>query len=235
MQFHMKNARFQFDFTELRLSIAHIESFIGYKKGESHEPVSEIIRKIFEEAEEMRDIRAEYNILPVLDFNDSEKSIGIKDQVFSVNNIVFRQLKKSESIAVFLITAGDEIGTRSRNAMREGDLLKGYIYDVVGSEIVEAAADIMQNTLETEMAAEGKRITNRYSPGYCGWNVAEQHKLFRLMPYNFCGIRLTSAALMDPVKSLSGFIGIGKNVKRLPYTCSVCDMKDCIYRRVKRK
>jgi hypothetical protein len=231
----MTNTRFQFDFTELKLSKAHIESFIGYKEGESHEPVSEIIRDILEEAKEMCDIRAEYNILPVLDFNDSEKSIGIKDQVFSVNNIVFGQLKESESIAVFLSTAGDEIGTRSRNAMTEGDLLKGYIYDVVGSEIVEAAADIMQNALETEMAAEGKRITNRYSPGYCGWNVAEQHKLFRFMPYNFCGIRLTSAALMDPVKSLSGFIGIGNNVKRLPYTCSVCDMKDCIYRRVKRK
>jgi hypothetical protein len=231
----MTNTRFQFDFTELKLSKAHIESFIGYKEGELHEPVSEIIRNILEEAKEMCDIRAEYNILPVLDFNDSEKSIRIKDQVFSVNNIVFGQLKKSESIAVFLSTAGDEIGTRSRNAMTEGDLLKGYIYDVVGSEIVEAAADIMQNALETEMAAEGKRITNRYSPGYCGWNVAEQHKLFRFMPYNFCGIRLTSAALMDPVKSLSGFIGIGNNVKRLPYTCSVCDMKDCIYRRVKRK
>jgi len=231
----MTNTRFQFDFTELKLSKAHIESFIGYKEGELHEPVSEIIRNILEEAKEMCDIRAEYNILPVLDFNDSEKSIGIKDQVFSVNNIVFGQLKKSESIAVFLSTAGDEIGTRSRNAMREGDLLKGYIYDVVGSEIVEAAADIMQNNLETEMAAEGKRITNRYSPGYCGWDVTEQHKLFRLMPDNFCGIRLTSAALMDPVKSLSGFIGIGNNVKRLHYTCSVCDMKDCIYSRIKRK
>ena len=36
---------------------------------------------------------------------------------------------------------------------------------------------------------------------------------------------------MDPVKSVSGFIGIGEHVKYNPYTCRLCDMKDCIYRR----
>ena len=117
--------------------------------------------------------------------------------------------------------------------MKEGDLLKSYVYDVVGSEIVEAAADLMQDELEKAMAVGGRKITNRFSPGYCGWDVVEQHKLFRLIPGNFCGIRLTPSALMDPVKSVSGFIGIGENVKRLPYTCSFCDMKDCLYRKKK--
>ena len=46
-----------------------------------------------------------------------------------------------------------EIGIRSRNAMKERDLLRGYIYDVVGSEIVEAAADLMQAELEKTMSA----------------------------------------------------------------------------------
>ena len=119
--------------------------------------------------------------------------------------------------------------------MKERDLLKGYIYDVVGSEIVEAAADLMQESLEKAMIAAGKKITNRYSPGYCGWDVAEQHKLFQLLPDNFCRIRLTESALMDPVKSVSGLIGIGANVRMNPYTCSLCDLKDCIYRKVREK
>jgi hypothetical protein len=53
------------------------------------------------------------------------------------------------------------------------------------------------------------------------------------MPDNFCGIRLTPSALMDPVKSVSGFIGIGNDVRFNPYTCNLCDMKDCIYRKVR--
>ena len=138
-------------------------------------------------------------------------------------------------MAVFLCTAGREIGIRSRETMNEGDLLTGYIYDVVGSEIADSAAEFLQNRLKDEITSEGKRITNRYSPGYCGWDVAEQHKLFQLMPDNFCGIRLNSSALMDPEKSVSGFIGIGKNVRYNDYTCGLCDMKDCIYRKIKVK
>jgi hypothetical protein len=117
--------------------------------------------------------------------------------------------------------------------MKDGDLLTGYIYDVAGSVIVDAAADFMQNELELSVNLSGKKITNRYSPGYCGWYVAEQHKLFQLVPDNYCGIRLTESALMDPVKSISGIIGIGANVKMNPYTCGLCEMKNCVYRKKK--
>lgn len=227
----MKYNTFQFDFSELNLSINQIEQVIGYKDGESHETMSSLISEVLNEADEICNIRAEYIIFPEVKFNDPEKSMEIDGQVFNIRKIIYGQIKKSESIALFLCTAGVEIGTRSRDAMKEGDLLKGYIYDVTGSEIVEAAADLMQNSLEIKMATEGKRITNRFSPGYCGWDVTEQHKLFQVFPYNFCGIRLTPSALMDPVKSLSGVIGIGENVKRLPYTCNLCEMKDCIYRK----
>jgi hypothetical protein len=117
--------------------------------------------------------------------------------------------------------------------VNDGDLLTGYVYDVIGSEIVETAADLMQADLASEMAKLGLKITNRYSPGYCKWDVEEQHKIFRFMPYNYCGIRLTPSALMDPVKSVSGFIGIGRDVRYNRYTCNLCDMKDCIYRNKK--
>jgi cobalamin-dependent methionine synthase I len=101
--------------------------------------------------------------------------------------------------------------------------------------IAEAASDIVQNELGKSAAISGNRITNRYSPGYCGWQVVEQHKLFQLIPDNFCGIRLTESALMDPVKSVSGIIGIGEKVKINPYTCRMCDMPDCVYRKVREK
>lgn len=117
--------------------------------------------------------------------------------------------------------------------MLEKDFLKGYIYDVAGSEIVEAAADIMTEKLKEEMQRKGMLITNRFSPGYCGWNVSEQHKIFQLVPDNFCGIQLLESALMVPIKSISGIIGIGRNVRFLPYTCSKCDYKNCTYRKFK--
>jgi hypothetical protein len=231
----MKKSTFQFDFSDLKLNVFQIEQVIGYKEGESQETISELISGVLKEAEAICRIKAEYTIFQGVKFNDAEKSVAIKGVAFSVKKIVYGQIKKSDFIVVFLCTAGEEIGSRSRKAMKEGDLLTGYIYDVVGSEIVEAAADLMQNHLEMTMAADGIKITNRYSPGYCGWDVAEQHKLFQLIPDNYCRISLTPSALMDPVKSVSGIIGVGHNVRQNPYTCSMCDMKDCIYRRLREK
>ncbi len=126
------------------------------------------------------------------------KSVEINKISFQIKKIIFGQIKKSDSIAIFLCTAGEEIGNRSRNAMKERDFLRGYVYDVIGSEIVEAAGDLMQADLEKTMLKSGRKITNRYSPGYCGWDVAEQHKLFKLIPKNYCGIQLTPVCTDGP-------------------------------------
>ena len=230
---NMANSTYQFDFKDLKLNSSMIETVLGYKEGEDREIVTSLIKEILIESQEISDIKAEYKVFNDVQFDNETRSVEINNIAFQVKKIVFAQLKRSDSVAIFLCTAGDEIGIRSRKAMQERDFLKGYIYDVVGSEIVEAAVDLMQADLEKTLLDSGKKNTNRYSPGYCGWDVAEQHKLFRLIPENYCGIRLTPSALMDPVKSISGIIGIGKNVRFNPYTCALCDMKDCIYRRAR--
>jgi hypothetical protein len=231
----MQTSTFKISFSDLKLNVPQIEQVMGYKEGESQETIFELIHKLLKETESSCNIKAEYRVFPVEKFDDLEKSIQIHGLVFDLKKIVYSQIKKSERIAIFLCTAGQEIGMRSREAMKEGDLLTGYIYDVIGSETVEAAVDLLQNNLQETASAEGRKITNRYSPGYCGWDVAEQHKLFQLMPDNYCGIKLNDSALMNPEKSVSGFIGIGEQVRYNPYTCRLCDMKDCIYRKLKDK
>ena len=231
----MTRSTFQFDFKDLKIRSSDIETILGYKEGEDRELVSGLIEEILTESQGISNIKAQYAIFHGVLFDNDTKSVEINNSSFHIKKIVFGQIKKSDSVAIFLCTAGEEIGIRSRKAMKERDLLKGYIYDVIGSEIVEAATDLMQGELEKSMLSSGKKITNRYSPGYCGWDVAEQYKLFQLIPDNHCGIKLTPSALMDPVKSVSGIIGIGKNVKYDPYTCRMCEMDDCLYRRAREK
>jgi hypothetical protein len=90
--------------------------------------------------------------------------------------------------------------------------------------------DWLAARIEERAAAEGRKITNHYSPGYCGWNVAEQQRLFALLPPGFCGVRLTPSSLMVPIKSISGVIGLGPEVRKRDYECNVCEVEDCIYR-----
>jgi hypothetical protein len=230
----MTHSTFRFSFEDLRLDVRQIENVIGYGEGESHEHFADMITEVLSEAEKKCRIKAEYCVFPISNFDSKNKSIEINGIVFNLHKIVFGQLARSESVAVFLCTAGEWIGQRSKQSMKEGDMLKGYLYDIIGSEIADIAADLMQDNLKATVSlAFKKNITNRYSPGYCDWDVSEQHKLFRLLPDNFCGIKLTPSALMDPIKSVSGFIGIGEHVKYNLYTCNLCDMKDCIYRKLR--
>lgn len=224
---------YNIDFNELKLNPSMVETVLGYQEGDDRELVTSLIEEVLTESQGISNIKAEFRVFDNIQFDNETKSVTVNNLNFQVKKIVFTQIKRSDSIALFLCTAGAEIGLRSKKAMQERDFLKGYIYDVVGSEIVEAAADIMQDDLEKMILKNGKKITNRYSPGYCGWDVAEQHKLFQHFPENYCGIQLTQSALMNPVKSVSGIIGIGKEVKNNPYTCRMCELKDCVYRRVR--
>lgn len=203
---------------------------MGYLPGTAPEPVTELIREVSEELVSMGDIRAEYRIFSNIRFVSEEKTIEIEGIVFAVKPIIYRQIREAEEVALFICTAGPAVGEMSRRSMKDGDLLRGYVYDVIGSEVVENAADTMQEELKRTVLTTGRKITNRFSPGYCGWDVAEQHKLFGFFRDNFCGITLTESALMNPVKSVSGLIGIGREVKYTSYQCHQCDDKNCIYR-----
>jgi hypothetical protein len=231
----MTSTTYQFKFNDLDIDLKQIEKVLGYGEGSDRDIVDYLIAEILGEPDLFTEIRAEYKIYNEIEFVDSDKSLTVNNINFEIHKILSGQLRKSDSLAFFLCTAGHEPGARSRKSMADGDPLKGYIYDMLGSITVDAAADLMQAELEKSVISSGKKITNRYSPGYCGWHVSEQHKLFRLFPDNFCGIRLTDSALMDPIKSISGIIGIGKNVRYNQYTCSLCEMKECAYRELKTK
>ena len=65
-------------------------------------------------------------------------------------------------------------------------------------------------------------------------HTLQQKKLFPLFPSaEPCGIRLTDSSLMLPIKSVSGVIGLGEDVRKLEYTCGLCTYDRC-YRRKQR-
>lgn len=229
----MTHRKFQYSFHDLEVKISDVESLLGYNETSEREMIQSMIEEAIKEAALYCNIRAEYRIFKNVILDDRSKAIIIDDLKFDIQKIIFNQMKKSESVAVYVSTAGAGIGERSREIMMGGDPLKGYILDIIGSLTVDAATDLMQKDLAASLGLSGIKITNRYSPGHCGWSVADQHKLFMLMPDNFCGISLTESALMEPIKSTSGFIGIGEHVKYNNYTCSYCDIKDCAYRELK--
>ena len=152
---------------------------------------------------------------------------------FDMGNIILRQLRGSEAYALFMCTAGEEFEAFQQRLKTEGDMVRVFIADTLGSVIAEKCADEMETCLQLSIDKLGWRHTNRFSPGYCGWHVSEQQKLFPLFDGHTCGITLTESSLMVPIKSVSGIIGLGREVRKLDYTCGLCTFEKCYKRKKK--
>jgi len=224
---------YTFQLSDLNIDTKQIEMLLGYKSGECPEPFPSMISDILKSAEEYCCIEGGYVIYihSVIDY--SRLYLKVDNVYFNVGKTILSRLRKSESIVFFKCTAGKGIDEWSKKQSSEGDILGSYLISIIGSTIVETAMDRIQYFLKEEMERNNLNITNRYSPGYCGWKVAEQRKLFKMLPSDYCNIRLTESMMMDPIKSVSGIIGVGRDVKYNPYTCNLCDSSNCLYKNLK--
>ena len=150
---------------------------------------------------------------------------------FKMGNVIEKQLCGAEAYACFIATAGMEFEAWQQQLKKKDDMVDVFIADALGSVIAEKCADVMEQHLQQSIDKLGWHHTNRFSPGYCGWDVSEQQLLFPLFEGQTCGVRLTDSSLMVPIKSVSGVIGLGRDVRRLDYTCGLCRMEHCFKKR----
>ena len=223
--------KYELSYEELFTDPDKTAPLLGYDNGALPDDIYDLVKEVIDETKLCFDICGGYRIFDDIIFIEDGYRVKIDAIEFNLNKRVFYQLKHSQTIAIFVCTAGEKITKWAKQMMACNEPLKSFIADIIGSITVESAIDIIQKKLADEMMQKGLKITNRYSPGYCGWLTEEQHKLFALLPKNCCGIELSESALMKPIKSVSGFIGIGSNVRFNQYTCKNCEMTFCVYRK----
>lgn len=221
-------------FDELDIGVENIISAIGYSDEEIPDGYNEILNEQIDKAKSIVSPECGYVILPQ---NTSSASLGVVtlDSVeFQTDKIISGPLKKMSSAAIYIGTVGPHFDKWSKETFASGDPLAGYFIDIIGSEIAESIADWLENKIVKYASELGLKCSNRYSPGYCGWSVAEQHKLFNFFPKDFCDVKLTDSALMKPHKSVSGIIGISHEIARKEYPCDVCNVEHCYKNRDKK-
>ncbi|MDR0814375.1 MAG: hypothetical protein LBN37_01335 [Bacteroidales bacterium] len=219
---------FTIPYQELAVDPQAAAPMLGYDS-DMPDDILTMVREVVDETADCYDIRGGYMIFDSVAVNKDDCTLSIGGSTFHISKIITRQIKRSTQVAVFICTAGVGIEQWSRKMLADNEPLKGFIADIMGGVVVELAIDRIQQLLGEAMNAAGLKITNRYSPGYCGWHTFEQHHLFSLLPTTL-GIRLTESALMQPIKSVSGIIGIGADVRFNPYSCGLCDATQCVYR-----
>ena len=226
---------FEFTFEEIAIKKGDIELLMGFEPGFSPYPFPEWIEKELQEAPALCSIKGGFKIYDNIKPDRINNSLHIDSQLFRPGKIALTQMKDATSAAVYACTAGHGITDVSRAKGKEGEEMVSYIRDLIGSVAVEKAAELIQEKIELIAREKKLNISTPFSPGYCEWSVAEQQKIFALLPENFCGIKLSSSSLMSPAKSVSGITGIGANCKKQYSQCHWCTDKDCIYGKIKRR
>lgn len=206
-------------FKQLGIALADVYEQMGYRNATPDEQTATETQHLLDEVAVFLRPRFLYTVVSQL-------------PAFQWGRIIDRQLQGSEAYALFVATSGTEYEAFQQRLLKEGDMVRVFVADALGSVIAEKTADRMEETLQQSIDKLGWHRTNRFSPGYCGWHVSQQQLLFPLFGVKEpCGIQLTDSSLMVPIKSVSGIIGLGRCVRYLPYTCGLCDFKNCYKRR----
>jgi Vitamin B12 dependent methionine synthase, activation domain len=138
-----------------------------------------------------------------------------------------------DAVGAGICTVGDAIEMRVRELFEAREFPLAVMLDSVGSAAVESLAEYANDLLCQAAIPDGLKVTNRVSPGYAGWDTAEQARLFRLCPGQAIGVSLNPACFMTPTKSISWLVGVGPEARVDHYftQCRRCWMRDCAYRR----
>jgi hypothetical protein len=116
----------------------------------------------------------------------------------------------ASGLALFAVTLGEGITTGIQMYFNQNDFAAGSMLDAAASEGAERAADYAESLYREKLRQNSHALESvgvmRFSPGYCGWHVSGQKRLFEYLQPDKIGIELTGSFLMKPLKSVSGVI-----------------------------
>jgi len=194
-----------------------VERLLGYVPGRKRPapPVLARIDEMIGESRELIDARGCYTIRELPDVPASGPFRG------------------AERVAYCVCTIGRRLEDRVAELARKAEPLRALILDAVGSASVEGVTDLVNAAICARIGQSDLFTNRRISPGYRGWPIAAQQEIFALLPSRVSGVTLTPKCFMEPRKSISAAVSVGRHVPHSKYVtiCGYCDLRDCAFRR----
>lgn len=146
---------------------------------------------------------------------------------------------QADHLVLFALTMGNELGQRIEEYLRSNDFALASMLDTVASLAVENAVALLEGRIAQRLAGEetstGRGVALNYSPGYCGWHISAQNKVFEYLCPEQIGITLNDSYLMTPLKSATGLIVHGDRTIHdfdIGFRfCRACKDKSCLGRK----
>ncbi len=150
-----------------------------------------------------------------------------------------RHLRRTDAqrAVVFAVCAGANVEAHARQLWDEGKPDEYFFFETLGSAVVEHLVTRTNDLLCHAAGAEGLFAVPHFSPGYFGWDVAEQGALFatlnarRALPFPE-DLTVLSSGMLRPKKALLGLVGLSTQPSQAgTVPCERCALPRCDYRR----
>ena len=208
----------------------------GYSKKKVKKPNQNILRITEEEINRGYGLFNPQGIYRLIKINSflSNKEIELEGgHILRFAKSIIKQLKGASHLLVGVVTIGDFLEKKVSELFSQGEYPRALALDAVGTVAVEDFSREVRKLARQEVEEQGFKTSRHFSPGYGGWEVSQQDIIFKSIPADNIGVRLTKGYMMLPQKSLSWAIGVGKEIitpSEEDNNCGNCQFKYCNYK-----
>jgi hypothetical protein len=145
----------------------------------------------------------------------------------------------AERALVLAVSAGLGCEEHARQLWAEAKPDEYFFLEIFGSAVIEHLVATSSGRICGLAERDDLLAVPHYSPGYTGWDVADQNKLFDLIARGlskpFPGpLEVLTSGMLKPKKSLLAVIGLaprtGRSVISAQVPCTSCAFSPCEYR-----
>jgi hypothetical protein len=138
------------------------------------------------------------------------------------------------------VSAGRAAEEQARQLWQQSKPDEYFFLEMFGSAVVEQLVATLSGRVCDLAERDGLMAVPHYSPGYTGWDVADQNKLFELITRGISQpfpepLEVMFSGMLRPKKSLLAIIGLAPTAARAPgprlIPCHECSFSPCQYRR----
>ena len=148
---------------------------------------------------------------------------------------------EAHSALLVAVSAGKECEEHAQKLWNEGKPDEYFFLEIFGSAVVEHLVASLNGRICALAEPAGFIAVPHYSPGYTGWDVADQNKLFELIAGGAARVfpepvTVLSSGMLQPKKSLLAVVGLapktgGASESTRLVPCGRCAFTPCSYRR----
>jgi hypothetical protein len=148
---------------------------------------------------------------------------------------------RADSAVLVAVSAGPECEEHAHRLWQESKPDEYFFLEMFGSAVVEHLVTVASGHICGWADRQGAAALPHYSPGYSGWDVSDQVKLWDLLRQNSAAhlsgrLEVLETGMLQPKKSLLAVFGItghlekARSLARL-VPCETCSLSHCQYRR----